>query len=126
MTAYDWIPLQEKYYRRNEIYKLEWKIDRLEDFHVLFATEGGPIALRRNPKRLVELKAQTLKNQIVFYSSSGTYLSSFEWHNEEIVHWWWSKDWSLKIFSKDGTLFSYSIYGEYEQFSVTNVNIELN
>ncbi|ETS65113.1 hypothetical protein PaG_00571 [Moesziomyces aphidis] len=76
----EWSSLQDIFYRRTELYALSWGIDNLADYVVAAASNGGLIALVRDPTRLVSLgKASLLKPKILVYTAAGQLIESIPW-----------------------------------------------
>ncbi len=76
----EWSSLQDIFYRRTELYALNWGIDNLADYVVAAASNGGLIALVRDPTRLVSLgKASLLKPKILVYTAAGQLIESIPW-----------------------------------------------
>ena len=83
----EWTSLQDIFYRRTELYALNWGIDNLADYVVAASSNGGLIALIRDPTRLVSLgKASLLKPKILVYTAAGQLIESIPWdHSLRIV-----------------------------------------
>lgn len=76
----EWTSLQDIFYRRTELYALNWGIDNLADYVVAASSNGGLIALVRDPTRLVSLgKASLLKPKILVYTAAGQLVESIPW-----------------------------------------------
>lgn len=76
----EWTSLQDIFYRRTELYALNWGIDNLADYVVAASSNGGLIALVRDPTRLVSLgKASLLKPKILVYTAAGQLIESIPW-----------------------------------------------
>ncbi|EST04654.2 Vps16, C-terminal [Kalmanozyma brasiliensis GHG001] len=76
----EWTSLQDIFYRRTELYALNWGIDNLADYVVAASSNGGLIALIRDPTRLVSLgKASLLKPKILVYTAAGQLIESIPW-----------------------------------------------
>jgi hypothetical protein len=73
--AVEWRPLCNRNYRCLRLYEMEWGDLDLKDYLVTIAPFGGPIALRRNMGALVAADADSSKNNIEIFSSSGYMLS---------------------------------------------------
>ncbi|SNX85643.1 related to vacuolar protein sorting 16 [Melanopsichium pennsylvanicum] len=76
----EWTSLQDSFYRRTELYVLNWGIENLADYVVAASSNGGLIALVRDPTRLVSLgKASLLKPKILVYTAAGQLIESIPW-----------------------------------------------
>lgn len=76
----EWTSLQDIFYRRTELYALNWGIENLADYVVAASSNGGLIALIRDPTRLVSLgKASLLKPKILVYTAAGQLIESIPW-----------------------------------------------
>lgn len=76
----EWTSLQDIFYRRTELYALSWGIDNLADYVVAASSNGGLIALIRDPSRLVSLgKASLLKPKVLVYTAAGQLIESIPW-----------------------------------------------
>ncbi|SPC62637.1 related to vacuolar protein sorting 16 [Ustilago sp. UG-2017b] len=76
----EWTSLQDTFYRRTELYALNWGIDSLADYVVAASSNGGLIALVRDPTRLVSLgKASLLKPKVSVYTAAGQLIESIPW-----------------------------------------------
>lgn len=83
----EWTSLQDIFYRRTELYALNWGIENLADYVVAASSNGGLIALIRDPTRLVSLgKASLLKPKILVYTAAGQLIESIPWdHSLRII-----------------------------------------
>ncbi|CBQ68702.1 related to vacuolar protein sorting 16 [Sporisorium reilianum SRZ2] len=76
----EWSSLQDIFYRRTELYALNWGIDNLADYVVAASSNAGLVALIRDPTRLVSLgKASLLKPKILVYTAAGQLIESIPW-----------------------------------------------
>jgi hypothetical protein len=125
-----WIQLQEKrqkpffYYRRIDVYpQLLWNQNALKelDFNldigqltVAIAPYGGPIAFTKDVVKSDIYKTRSDYLQIVrIYTSSGSFLGSFQWFKEEkpIFQLGWTKNLELVVLSLDGRVRVYDVHG---------------
>jgi hypothetical protein len=79
----EWIKLGDSrngnpvYYKKKEIYHLDWKIN-LEDYIIAVAKFGGPLALTKDPnKALIVTNSEDAIPYIFIYSASGLLISKF-------------------------------------------------
>ncbi|PWY97065.1 hypothetical protein BCV70DRAFT_234108 [Testicularia cyperi] len=76
----EWSSLQDVFYRKTELYALNWGIENLADYVAAAASNGGLIALIRDPNRLVSLgKASMLRPKILVYTAAGQLIESLPW-----------------------------------------------
>ncbi|SPO38788.1 related to vacuolar protein sorting 16 [Pseudozyma flocculosa] len=76
----EWSSLQDVFYRKADVYSLSWGIENLADYNVAAASNGGLLALVRDPTRLVSLgKASLLKPKILVYTAAGQLVESIPW-----------------------------------------------
>ncbi|XP_039291085.1 vacuolar protein sorting-associated protein 16 homolog [Nilaparvata lugens] len=80
LTA-DWWPHgRDAYFRKFEVYSMEWQKDpdvNLDRVILTTSKYGGPIAVMRDPSKIVQVQS-TGKPVISIYSSSGCLISSFK------------------------------------------------
>ncbi|KAN0061331.1 Vacuolar protein sorting-associated protein 16 [Thecaphora frezii] len=76
----EWSSLQDVFYRKADVYSLSWGVENLADYKVAAASNGGFLALVRDPTRLVSLgKASLLKPKILIYTAAGQLVESIPW-----------------------------------------------
>ncbi|KAG2381634.1 hypothetical protein C9374_006018 [Naegleria lovaniensis] len=105
------------YYRKKEIYTMQWNEDHinLSECLVAAANFGGPIALTRDPKKLLRYKGTDTKQYIFVFSSSGKRISKFEWNsqlNKSLQYIGWTHDESLICVTEDAHVFVFDIFGK--------------
>ncbi|RUS27513.1 hypothetical protein BC938DRAFT_483137 [Jimgerdemannia flammicorona] len=117
----DWFQMQDRFYRKQEIYSLSWKTD-LSKFMIAGAPFGGPIAMIRDDKTIQLLgKQQSVKPTIFIYTSAGKLMEQLLWDKGRIVGMGWTDQEQLTVVIEDGTIRLYNIHGEYTQFTLGNV-----
>lgn len=123
LTA-DWCPVgKDEYYRKIEIYDLRWA-DMFEDPYlkrdyaiVTSCSFGGPFAIRRDPKKLVQVQGSG-KPRICIYSASGEFLSSIPL-TKPVIHVGWSVMEDLLCIEDDGSVLKYDMFGNHQHtFSI--------
>ncbi|RKP37876.1 Vps16, N-terminal region-domain-containing protein [Dimargaris cristalligena] len=118
----DWLLLQDKFYRKHTMYELCWRNIQLDKFKIAAAPFGGPLALIRDDKKLlVANQQQTTDLSIYLYSSSGKLLGQIECDGFRVVAMDWNSQEQLVCVLNDGTVRTYSLDGEYRQFSLGQV-----
>ncbi|XP_077638799.1 vacuolar protein sorting-associated protein 16 homolog [Lonchura striata] len=116
----NWNPLgEETFYRKLELYSMEWGLrEDLRDCVVAAAPYGGPIALLRNSRRDKTPGARPL---LEIYSASGLLLASVPWKSGSLVHLGWTAGEDLLCIQEDGTVLVYNIFCEFQRhFSMGN------
>ncbi|XP_005518015.1 PREDICTED: vacuolar protein sorting-associated protein 16 homolog [Pseudopodoces humilis] len=116
----NWNPLgEETFYRKLELYSMEWGLrEDLRDCVVAAAPYGGPIALLRNSRRDKTPGARPL---LEIYTSSGLLLASVPWKSGRLVQLGWTAGEDLLCIQEDGTVLVYSLLGEFRRhFSMGN------
>ncbi|KAK3809948.1 MAG: Vps16, N-terminal region-domain-containing protein [Benniella sp.] len=118
----DWFQLQDRFYRKQEIYTMLWDGVDLSKFMVAVAPFGGPIALVRDDRKVLLLqKQQPIKPSIYLYTSSGKLLETIQWDKGRIVGMGWTEAEQLLCVFDDGIVRMYNILGESTQFSLGKV-----
>ncbi|XP_050176976.1 vacuolar protein sorting-associated protein 16 homolog [Myiozetetes cayanensis] len=116
----NWYPLgEEAFYRKLELYSMEWGLrEDLRDCVVAAAPYGGPIALLRNSRRD---KAPSSRPLLEIYSASGLLLASVPWKSGRLVHLGWTAGEDLLCIQEDGTVLVYNLFCEFKRhFSMGN------
>lgn len=110
----NWTPLgRNVYYRKIELYHMEWKGQvNLSDFIIAAAQFGGPIALTRDEKKLQKVTVSGKPN-IYIYSSSGLHISTIKWNSGKLVHMGWTSTEELLCIQDDGTVLFYDMHGNF-------------
>ncbi|KAG0040394.1 hypothetical protein BGZ82_003119 [Podila clonocystis] len=115
----DWIQLQDRFYRKQEIYAMLWKQVDLSKYMIAAAPFGGPLALVRDDRKVLLLqKQQPVKPSIYLYTSSGKLMEPIQWDKGRIIGMGWTETEQLLCVLEDGTVRMYNILGEYTQFSL--------
>ncbi len=74
-----WSVLQDKYYRKQEIYSMLWTSMDLSKLIVTAAPNGGPIATVRNDRKMLALASSSmLRPTLSLYSAAGRLLSQIQ------------------------------------------------
>ncbi|GAA99834.1 uncharacterized protein L969DRAFT_84183 [Mixia osmundae IAM 14324] len=105
----DWELLGEAYYRRSEVYSLQWPIKDLSDYIVAGAAAGGPIAIMRDESKPMLLgKHATGKPKISIYSSSGGSIETIIWeHTSKPIKFGFNRAEDLVVITQEG---QYRVY----------------
>ncbi|KAL1505520.1 hypothetical protein ABEB36_005068 [Hypothenemus hampei] len=111
----DWFRLgQDLYFRKIEIYSMEWdQAIKLENFIVASASYGGPIVIKRDDRKITRVHG-TGHPAISIFSASGKAITSFKWTQRPIVHIGWSNDEKLICIQDDGHVVIYDMFGKLD------------
>ncbi|XP_049789392.1 vacuolar protein sorting-associated protein 16 homolog isoform X2 [Schistocerca nitens] len=115
MLTADWCPLgRDKYYRKFEIYSMDWHHEiNLDNVLLAAAPYGGPVAVVRDRKKIVKVQGST-KPIISIYTAAGKLISSIMWNSGPIVAMGWSSTEDLLCVQDDGSVLKYDIFGTYQ------------
>ena len=120
--AAEWEVLNNRYYRKQEVYPMCWNGVDLSRHKVACARFGGPIAMVRDESKMVQLKAESARAKLLLFSSSGKLLASVPWDRPggRLIALGWTDEEVLLAVVHDGTVFQYNIHGELlpEQLSL--------
>ncbi|XP_054247660.1 vacuolar protein sorting-associated protein 16 homolog isoform X2 [Indicator indicator] len=117
----NWNPLgEEAFYRKFELYTMEWSLkEDLRDCLVAAAPYGGPIALLKNNAR--KEKSPSARPLLEIYSASGLLLASMLWKSGQLVQLGWTASEDLLCIQEDGTVLIYNLFCEFKRhFSMGN------
>ncbi|XP_075564965.1 vacuolar protein sorting-associated protein 16 homolog isoform X2 [Pelecanus crispus] len=117
----NWNPLgEEAFYRKFELYTMEWSLkEDLRDCLVAAAPYGGPIALLKNNAR--KEKSPSARPLLEIYSASGLLLASIPWKSGQLVQLGWTASEDLLCIQEDGTVLIYNLFCEFKRhFSMGN------
>ncbi|KAM7426316.1 Vacuolar protein sorting-associated protein 16 [Porites harrisoni] len=109
----DWNPLGKVFYRKVELYSMEWQdaVD-LSRFIVSAAPFGGPIVLIRDDKHFAQVQGSAVNKPIIhIFSSAGKELATVKWDGGPIIQMGWSVTEDLLCVADDGTVMVYDIHG---------------
>ncbi|KAK4049105.1 Vacuolar protein sorting-associated protein 16 [Microbotryomycetes sp. JL221] len=107
----NWEPLGETFYRKQDVYTMQWNMNDLSDFVMTVAPNGGPIALVRDDRKPVLLTSNNnfmSKPKISVYSAAGVLMQTIQWEStSRIVKLGWTTNEDLVVLTQDG---HYRIY----------------
>ncbi|RZF45723.1 hypothetical protein LSTR_LSTR005018 [Laodelphax striatellus] len=95
---------------------MEWQRDpdvNLDRVILTTSKYGGPIAVMRDPSKIVKVQS-TGKPVISIYSSSGCLISSFKWNSGHLVKIGWSSIEELLCIQDDGNVLIYDMFSNYQ------------
>nr|CAD1823793.1 unnamed protein product [Ananas comosus var. bracteatus] len=115
-VAAEWEQLHDRFYRKPELYGLQWGGARMDlaRHRVACAPFGGPVAAIRDDSKIVQLFAESARRKLLIFSSSGHPLASAAWDRPggRLVGMAWSDDLLLHCLVQDGSLYCYNIRAE--------------
>ncbi|XP_028076570.1 protein VACUOLELESS1-like isoform X3 [Camellia sinensis] len=113
-VAAEWQLLYNRYYRKPEIYPMQWKHVDLSRNKVACAPFGGPIAVIRDDSKIVQLYAESALRKLRIFNSAGVQISETVWKNPggRLVGMSWTDDQILVFVTQDGTVYQYNIHSE--------------
>ncbi|CAK4660531.1 unnamed protein product [Aphanomyces euteiches] len=132
MDPSEWHALGDVPYQKHQLFEMapEWKeevsaLGDLREFLVVPAQFGGPIAMIRDPSRLVKMDSKgSLSRTLFIFNACGAKLaaidfSSFDTKKKTLFGMFWTDEMRLLCVFDDGDCISYSIMGDVEnQFTL--------
>lgn len=121
----NWYPLGDVYYRKFDLYQMEWNIrEDFKDCLVAVGPYGGSIALMKN--YVTKDKPSSLRPVLEIYSASGVLLSTILWKSGQVVHLGWTVSEDLLCIQEDGTVLIYDIFCVFQRTFTMGNEIKLN
>ncbi|XP_027064710.1 protein VACUOLELESS1 [Coffea arabica] len=113
-VAAEWQLLYNRYYRKPELYQMQWKHVDLTRNKVACAPFGGPIAAIRDDAKIVQLYSESALRKLRIFNSAGVQISETVWRNAggRLIGMAWSDDLKLICITQDGTVYCYSFHAE--------------
>uniref|UniRef100_A0A5B7BBB9 Protein VACUOLELESS1 n=1 Tax=Davidia involucrata TaxID=16924 RepID=A0A5B7BBB9_DAVIN len=113
-VAAEWQLLYNRYYRKPEIYSMQWKNVDLSRNKVACASFGGPIAVIRDDSKIVQLYAESALRKLRIFNSAGVQISETVWRNPggRLIGMAWTDDQTLVCLTQDGTVYRYNVHAE--------------
>ncbi|GER53384.1 vacuolar protein sorting-associated protein [Striga asiatica] len=113
-VAAEWQLLYNRYYRKPELYQMQWKQVDLTRNKIACAPFGGPIAVIRDDAKIVQLYAESALRKLRIFTSSGRLVSETVWKNPggRLIGLSWTDDLTLVCITQDGTVYSYNVHAE--------------
>ncbi|KAJ2840805.1 Vacuolar protein [Coemansia sp. 'formosensis'] len=110
----EWHAMQDVFYRKHRIYQMQWAELDLGRFRVAASSFGGPIALLRDDRLLVEAgPAPLLDSSIHVFSASGQTIGKIEYDGlQHIAGFNWNSREQLVCVQEDGTVRIFSLSGQ--------------
>ncbi|KAG5520419.1 hypothetical protein RHGRI_033113 [Rhododendron griersonianum] len=121
-VAAEWQLLYNRYYRKPEIYSMQWKnkVD-LSRNKVACAPFGGPIAVIRDDSKIVQLYAESALRKLRIFNCAGVQIAETVWKNPggRLIGMAWTDDQILVCVTQDGTVYRYNIHAEVVESNVS-------
>lgn len=113
-VAAEWQLLFNRYYRKLELYTMQWKHVDLTRNKVACAPFGGPIAVIRDDGKIVQLYAESALRKLRIFNSAGVQIAETVWKNPggRLIGMAWTDDLTLICITQDGTVYCYSVHAE--------------
>ncbi|XP_025080748.1 vacuolar protein sorting-associated protein 16 homolog [Pomacea canaliculata] len=110
MATADWNPLGDHYYRKCEVYAMEWSgVVDLAKHTVAAAAYGGPIALMKDESKLNRVPTN-IKPVITVYNAAGKIINQIRWNSGTIVKMGWTIMEDLLFVQDDGVVLVYDMF----------------
>ncbi|KAJ2849348.1 Vacuolar protein, partial [Coemansia erecta] len=112
--ASQWHPIHDTFYRLHRIYQMQWAGLDLSRFRVAAAPFGGPIALVRDDRQLLEAgAAPMLDASISVFAASGASIGRIEYDGlVRIAAFSWNSREELVCVQEDGNVRVFSLGGQ--------------
>ncbi|ETL42068.1 hypothetical protein L916_07062 [Phytophthora nicotianae] len=119
----EWHTLGKVQYQKWAVYGMTWAsegVTDLRDFVAACAPYGGPVALLRDPKKLVKVSSDSpLARQLLLFNACGRKLGSVDWtpfedKKETLVGMTWTDELRLLCVFASGTCVAFSMSGDEE------------
>ncbi|POM74751.1 Vacuolar protein sorting-associated protein, partial [Phytophthora palmivora] len=119
----EWHTLGKVQYQKWAIYGMTWAsegVTDLRDFVAACAPFGGPVALLRDPKKLVKVTSETpLARQLALFNACGQKLGVVDWtpfedKRETLVGMTWTDELRLLCVFASGSCVAFSMTGDEE------------
>lgn len=109
-VAAEWQILYDRFYRKPEVYQMQWKHVDLSRNKVACAPFGGPIAVIRDDSKIVQLYAESALRKLRVFNSAGLQLSEIVWRNPggRLIGMSWTDEQTLICITQDGSVYMYN------------------
>jgi hypothetical protein len=89
MATADWSKMDRLYYRKRELYLMDWPADLdLSQYIVAPAHFAGPIAIVKNPNIPTLLRKDNVSSKLVIFSALGKPIASALWDYKVVKMGW--------------------------------------
>merc|ERR1719336_300051 len=119
MLVGEWEQLDDskppKYYRKRQVYRdMPWLDEdgtslNLDKYVICGAPYGGPIAMVRDERKIVELTSSE-RNRMRIFTAAGKLLSNWPWEHHGLVKLGWVGSEELAAVFVDGSVYVYNIW----------------
>ncbi|RLN48595.1 hypothetical protein BBJ29_008542 [Phytophthora kernoviae] len=119
----EWHTLGKVQYQKWAVYAMDWAssgVTDLRDFIASAAPFGGPVALLRDPKKLVKVSSESpLSRQLLLFNACGRQLGAVDWtpfedKRETLVGMTWTDELRLLCVFASGSCVAFSMTGDEE------------
>ncbi|BFZ22188.1 hypothetical protein BsWGS_25227 [Bradybaena similaris] len=115
MATADWNPLGDVYYRKYELYAMEWTgLVDLAKHTVAASSYGGPIALMKDESKTARV-VTTVKPVVSVYNAAGKLLGQMRWNSGNVVTLGWSSTEELLCIQEDGVVLVYDMFLSFKR-----------
>ncbi|EFJ24200.1 hypothetical protein SELMODRAFT_101752 [Selaginella moellendorffii] len=113
-VAAEWSAIANRYYRKQEIYRMAWHNVELSGHKVACARFGGMIAIIRDDTKIVRLRSEPARPKLLIFRSSGLLVASITWDRPggRLIAMGWSDEEILHCVMQDGSVFRYDVHGK--------------
>ena len=111
-AAAEWQEIGDRYYRRRELYELEWGLD-MRSHVVASARSGGPVAAVRDDSAIVRVGGAGggTRPEVRIWTAAGSPLAAFRWVRGRVVTLGWGTGERLVGVEDDGSVTLYDALG---------------
>eukprot|EP01121_Diplochlamys_sp_Union-15-3_P004874 TRINITY_DN1507_c0_g1_i1.p1 TRINITY_DN1507_c0_g1~~TRINITY_DN1507_c0_g1_i1.p1 ORF type:complete len:348 (-),score=55.89 TRINITY_DN1507_c0_g1_i1:23-1066(-) len=110
-----WQKLDDRYYRKFEIYEMSWGALDFSKLKLVGCPYGGALAVTRDDTKIIKISGADSSDSISIYTSYGKKLAEFMRDKERIVKMGWSDLERLVIVLANGTVLLYTALGELQR-----------
>ncbi|GFS12066.1 vacuolar protein sorting-associated protein 16-like protein [Elysia marginata] len=115
MATADWNPLGDVYYRKCELYAMEWSgLVDLAKHSAAVSTYGGPIALMKDESKLSRV-VTNVKPVVSVYNAAGRLQSQMRWNSGNVITMGWSSTEELLCIQEDGVVLVYDMFLSFKR-----------
>jgi len=107
-VAARWDGLGDAFYRKIDLYDMQWDVQDLSRLTVSAGSFGGPIALLHRPPH-------PGKPVIDIYNAAGRLIGNIKWNSGKLVCIGWSSTEDLVCCQDDGTLLIHDLFGAFKR-----------
>eukprot|EP00051_Salpingoeca_urceolata_P027676 m.482711 g.482711 ORF g.482711 m.482711 type:complete len:836 (-) comp22644_c0_seq1:37-2544(-) len=112
-TSQNWEQLDNRYYRKLQLYEMEWVDIDLTRFITAMGPNAGPVAIVRDPKLVLSAAGAISRPAISIFTAAGRPISNIPWDKGTIVGLGWSDAEQLVITLEDGSVHVFTPKGDF-------------